>query len=625
MLTCPQCGEVNRPGANACMACGTDLRAVRAGRGAPPAETGVFQRLRRSLFGESGDAVVKPGAEPAAPDGRAAPNGQAAHAGPAAETGPGAKPAAPLAPPQPGRPLWLAGRYVVLKAYPLPASTYYDALDLLCAICGRRGEPAGAGQPQERCDRCGNLLARRLLHVSQGPEPAMPASTLVQLSRMATYIVAHENVVQSGADTVVALAPPDDWQPLSHLMTVVDFTRARLWVGQLGAAVLGLHQSGATWGADGAALLESVLLVEGGARACLGDLSRCRLLPAGTRGSTHVARDVRFLARALFHMLTRRRLPDQPDQLAGAPVWPAELPRELRAPLAAALADQYQSVEQFIADVQRAGSVLGAARSDGHRLLRQTVGTATHPGRRRTNNEDSLETLNFTRQVGSLTVPIGVYVVADGVGGQAAGEVASETARRTVTQWIARALRDPLAETGIIYDTPGALLAGAIEAANRVVFQTRTAQQSNMGTTVTAALVIADQAYVGNVGDSRTYLLRAGRLRQITADHSFTANLVSAGAITPEQARTHPQRTILLRALGEQPAVEVDVFAERLAPGDRLVLCSDGLWEMVGDEAIATTLAGVAEPQAACEALVAAANEAGGYDNVSVVVVAVDA
>jgi protein phosphatase len=142
-----------------------------------------------------------------------------------------------------------------------------------------------------------------------------------------------------------------------------------------------------------------------------------------------------------------------------------------------------------------------------------------------------------------------------------------------------------------------------------------------MGTTLTAALVIGDAATIANVGDSRTYLWRNGVLRQVTRDHSLVASLVQAGMVKPEEVRGHPQRNQVYRTLGVKPDVEVDIFTETLQRGDRLILCSDGLWEMVGDAEIGRTVGQARSPQEACRTLIQQANKAGGKDNVTVIVV----
>jgi len=170
-------------------------------------------------------------------------------------------------------------------------------------------------------------------------------------------------------------------------------------------------------------------------------------------------------------------------------------------------------------------------------------------------------------------------------------------------------------------NVPGELLTQAIQQTNEALLRHGQANSSDLGSTVTAALVIGGVATIANVGDSRTYLLRKGRLEQITHDHSLVARLVDAGVIGPEEVRTHPQRNQIYRCLGHKADVEVDTFTRQLRAGDILVLCSDGLWEMVLDAEIQRIIEGTRSPQKACDALVEAANRAGGEDNIAVVVV----
>jgi len=142
-----------------------------------------------------------------------------------------------------------------------------------------------------------------------------------------------------------------------------------------------------------------------------------------------------------------------------------------------------------------------------------------------------------------------------------------------------------------------------------------------MGTTITAAVIIADTAYIANVGDSRTYLFSDKGLKKLTEDHSLIARLIAIGIAKPEEIYTHPRKSEIYRSLGNDPDIEVDTFVQRLKPGDCLMLCSDGLWEMVRDEQLAEILRTESHPQAACEKLIQAANENGGEDNIAVIIV----
>lgn len=231
-------------------------------------------------------------------------------------------------------------------------------------------------------------------------------------------------------------------------------------------------------------------------------------------------------------------------------------------------------------------------------------GAATDVGRVRTSNEDSF----VAEQM--------VFGVADGMGGHQAGEVASAIA--------AGILRDRLSAGAANVEVAEA----AVVEANAAIFHAahRNSEQRGMGTTLTAITVLDDEQHAArfamvNVGDSRTYLVRDGRMRRISVDHSYVQELVSTGHITEAEARLHPRRNIITRALGIEPTVRVDTRVLPLVRGDRYVLCSDGLVDEVDDAEIERISNAHSEPQAAAEAMVAAANEQGGRDNVTVVVV----
>ncbi|HEV8623308.1 MAG TPA: Stp1/IreP family PP2C-type Ser/Thr phosphatase [Acidimicrobiia bacterium] len=229
--------------------------------------------------------------------------------------------------------------------------------------------------------------------------------------------------------------------------------------------------------------------------------------------------------------------------------------------------------------------------------MRFAFGERTDVGRGRPENEDS-----------HLVDPEdGLYAVADGMGGHRAGEVASATAIDALKS----------AYLG------GQRLDEAVEAANAAVFA-RAAEDAalrGMGTTLTAIALQDSTALLGHVGDSRAYLMRDGAVAQVTEDHSLVEQLVREGRLTPEEAQNHPQRAIITRALGVDPDVQVDTYRIDLKPGDRLMICSDGLTNMLSDDTIAQTLRRHADPQQAADTLVDMANQAGGDDNITVVLV----
>jgi PPM family protein phosphatase len=223
----------------------------------------------------------------------------------------------------------------------------------------------------------------------------------------------------------------------------------------------------------------------------------------------------------------------------------------------------------------------------------------TDTGRRRMRNEDAYV----------FEPPL--FAIADGMGGARAGEVAAGIA--------AAALRDGRRDV-IDEESLGAL----IDEANRRVWERSVADPSTagMGTTVTVAFADApdEQVLFGHVGDSRAYRLRGDELEQITTDHSLVAELVESGVLTPEEAERHPQRSAITRAVGTERAIEVDVFTVPAEPGDLVLLCSDGLTDMLSEDEIASVLLEAdRDPSAAADALVAAANAKGGEDNITVV------
>ena len=142
-----------------------------------------------------------------------------------------------------------------------------------------------------------------------------------------------------------------------------------------------------------------------------------------------------------------------------------------------------------------------------------------------------------------------------------------------------------------------------------------------MGSTITGFMIVGDYAYILNVGDSRTYMIRGGQIYQLTNDHSLVGQLVAGGLIAPEDVYTHPQRSQIFRSLGDRLNVQIDIFKQQLHPGDILLSCSDGLWEMVRDPQIESILNNAPDPQVACTQSIDAANANGGEDNVSAVVV----
>ncbi|MBW6469240.1 MAG: Stp1/IreP family PP2C-type Ser/Thr phosphatase [Coriobacteriia bacterium] len=229
---------------------------------------------------------------------------------------------------------------------------------------------------------------------------------------------------------------------------------------------------------------------------------------------------------------------------------------------------------------------------------KRTYAGLTDVGRVRAHNEDSV----------LLEQPL--FAVADGLGGHEAGEVASGIA---VT-----ALRDAAPA-----HADANALGRAVRAANRAVIKAAREGRGRegMGTTLTAAIVEGTRIVVAHVGDSRAYLLHGDTMERITGDHSMVADMIRQGTLTEEESRSHPNRSVITRALGTDPNMYADTYEVDAEPGDRLLICSDGLTGMLTDDRIADLLGHYGDPEMAVRELVDAANEAGGHDNVSVVVV----
>jgi PPM family protein phosphatase len=236
----------------------------------------------------------------------------------------------------------------------------------------------------------------------------------------------------------------------------------------------------------------------------------------------------------------------------------------------------------------------------------------TDTGLRRELNEDNLVMLEGE-------TPYGLYVVADGMGGHDAGEIASQLTVEAIRQYFAN---HPLPEA----DLPDMWLKDAAMAANHAVLsqQADRAENHKMGSTLVMALVTAGEAYVANVGDSRAYRLNQAGIEQISIDHSLVERLVQIGQLTREEARTHRQKNVIYNTVGDKPDMEVGLYKIDLQPGDRLLLCSDGLSGMITDEEILDLNRRYPDPATACQMMIEAAKRAGGYDNITAIVVQLD-
>ena len=233
----------------------------------------------------------------------------------------------------------------------------------------------------------------------------------------------------------------------------------------------------------------------------------------------------------------------------------------------------------------------------------------THVGVVRSGNEDNF-LLDFRR---------GVFVVADGMGGHAAGEVASEMAVEIIARELGtfKGLSDAEA-----FDR----LRGSIRTANQAIYERTLAEadKRGMGTTTTALVLTSNRYLIGQVGDSRAYLLRSGSLTQVTKDHSYVQEQVDAGLLTQEQARTHPYSNVITRCVGANEDVVPDVYFGNLQQGDVLLLASDGLTGMLEDDQLGRILSAEPAPEVCVSRMIAEANRRGGLDNITAIIVKVE-
>lgn len=292
-------------------------------------------------------------------------------------------------------------------------------------------------------------------------------------------------------------------------------------------------------------------------------------------------------------------------------------------------------------------------------MLKLTAADKTDVGKQREQNEDFV----YKRVESADDGDRGLFIVADGMGGYKAGEVASRLAVETISKALDVFFKPLHDQPTVKLDkasldlnkvskadsspptVPGAQktqklsetqtlavvddqFTSAIQQANKAIvrYGEQKSAARGLGSTVTAALIQNEQAFIANVGDSRTYLLRGNKLTPLTQDHSLVARLVESKQIEPEDVYTHPQRNLIYRSLGAgHKNVEVDIFHEVLQPDDKLLLCSDGLWEMIRNENLLKALSEQTSPQAICDTLIKLANENGGEDNITAVVVHVSA
>lgn len=247
------------------------------------------------------------------------------------------------------------------------------------------------------------------------------------------------------------------------------------------------------------------------------------------------------------------------------------------------------------------------------------VGCGHSTGLQRDHNEDAIFTLTTTMVNNSSHFPFGLYIIADGMGGHVHGELASEIAIRSMSSYVIRKLYEPL--FSLKADMPDEPLQEILKEGVRYAHHNILRHTPGGGTTLTAALVLGDQVTIAHIGDSRAYtILPDGTIRALTRDHSLVKRLEEIGQISADEAAMHPQRNVLYRALGQGDFSDPEIATIPLTKG-HLLICSDGLWGVITEQEIISVIKSAPYPTIACQELVAAANKAGGPDNISAILV----
>jgi len=595
MIICPGCESQNRDVARFCQSCGTPLAPA-----SPPAL--VADALETKPLALVADALdTKPLAQESIAMPEPLTAGQRASDVPTKLL-----PLPEFAPLPPGE-LLEKRRYEVVSIFNKSSSlNAYQVQDYHYRHCPQCG--SAASQPNdEYCEDCGlSFSGQPAEHPNYLLRETLDREMLAQEALIAELGLRHEGMVD-----ICRIFEDRPYGPRPRLYLVSDLAEGT------GLAALPRPQPEEkvlTWGRRLAETLdylhghsvrhrnirtENIRLVD--SKAKLINFNLAEKLPRAAP-KEWFAEDVEALARMLQELLV-----GQTPSPAVAAIFNKALAPNKKS--------RYATAKALAADMEK---VLEALQRPAN--VSFIVGRRSDTGRQRKLNEDSLLTLEIERVRLSETSPIGLYVVADGMGGHSAGEVASAMAINVLARTVLTRLMLPVVEETVEAELDyGVLLKEACVQANRAVYEQGRKTRSDMGTTLVAALVVGSKAYVANIGDSRAYRVNRQEIRQITTDHSLVERLIAAGQISREEARTHPQRNVIYRTVGDKPQVEVDIFHESLKRDDWLILCSDGLNGMVEDARIQQTLTACLNPQEACEGLVRLANEAGGDDNITVI------
>jgi len=480
-------------------------------------------------------------------------------------------------------------------------------------VCPRCSEKNANADPAVRfCPFCGAdlvtvtpLSLRLLARENVAAEAFAAEARLLQANvQHPALLLPHDAFVEApyGPPRAYLVEPTSPLSRATSLAVPQEVEQVLEWGEHLARGLACLHQNGAT--------LRRIALDDiaiDGRRARWICMDEVEFSSPDEPNALQQAANVTGLSRLLFYLATGQ-MNYTPD---------ASLPAPVGDLFARALGDRPSLTDAPALAEGLEEALRALRRPPGLALL---VGWRTDLGQKRSVNEDSLLVLTFAVAFHSLSMPLGLFAVADGMGGHEAGDVASQHA----VSALARRLADDLLAamlTGAPIADAGPRLLAAVHAASQAVYERRSAAGSDMGTTLVAMLVCGEQATIANVGDSRAYLLTSQSISRITTDHSLVERMVAIGQITREEAANHPQRSVIYRTVGNEPQADADLYQVTLSPGVAVLLCSDGLSGMVSDDALWQIWRTSASPQEACDRMIEAANSAGGNDNITVVIV----
>ncbi len=598
MPICPTCGSENRAGARFCWNCATPLAEPfplqRPARASRPTQEDISWLAATLLGNESSHAMVWASGYPTIPL-SVLPDSHQEYGMDQAQDQT-----------QPIGPTRIGERYEVISADALPAITVKDRQPWRrCWACGSLENEAG----ESFCIHCGAALEERTYHgllvpVSTDTGIVLIATVEDETARAMLPMI-WDQVEEDGQ--ILILQRTDGTEPLALPLDELAALRLGLHLARLLEA---LHAQGLALGAIDQADLE----VTAAGQPRLRNTPNLRRYTSDESAAA-IRTDLHELASLLAALTstprTTQRLSEDAASIALEEPDLAQILYQVRTDAITTAAELAVQFEALLNEQTRPLP------------LYQRVGAYSDIGIVRDHNEDSFLVLHLSMDNNATRRACGLYIVADGMGGHAAGEVASGLAIRGATEVLLREYLTPTLDLDADYDRQAvqAIVHQAIMQANEYVLREGQARGNDMGTTLTMALVVGDRVIIGNVGDSRAYLYRDGALRRISKDHSLVMRLVELGQITEDDIYSHPQRNAVLRSLGDKLDIEIDLFYERVHAGDALLLCSDGQWEMTRDPEMVRILADYPDPQQACQHLVAAANQAGGEDNITSVLI----